>query len=751
MIEIEFIGTGGQGSVVAGRLLGDAAARAGYKTQAFSAYGAQRRGGSVESYVRLSGDVIRNHSKIYGADYVIMMDKALIERSLREGKLRQGATVMINTSEPPENFSALKGRRVITLDANRIASQRGVTLPSGAPVINTTVLGALWALIPSVTIDQLVEALKEGKIPAVERNIAAVREAYETIQESLTTPGKKQAVADESPVIVDLLPEYSPKLSPCEAACPAGEKIERTALFVQYGHFEDALESIKAENPFPGICGRVCFHPCEDKCNRVQFDEGVATNALERAAFDYGADAARAPEKRPATGKNVAVIGSGPAGATCSYYLALLGHAVTIFEAEQMAGGVPRIAIPEYRLPKKIVDQELRDVKDLGVNIRLNTRVGKDIAFDTLRKEYDACFIATGAHSPMSLGIPGEKVAGVLTGIQFLRSVTFGEKIDLGTKVVVVGGGNSAVDSARTALRLGASEVTIAYRRSAEEMPAFREEFQAAKTEGVKIVYLAIPVRARAKNGRVSGLECVKAKLGEPDADGRRRPEPIAGSNFTIEADAVIAALGETTEVPFPKGALEMAGSLIRVDELGRTSLTGVYAGGDAASASRSVVEAIASGKRAALGIDLYLNKAAQGKAAPFRKGKEGAVSMGRYMSGDTNGENVEVVSFEKLNLAYFTEEPRVIMKALSVKTRLKDFSEVKRGFSKANAMAEAERCFHCGTCFLCEVCYISCPEMAVTLTDDGPTFSHVGDVCKSCGICIHECPRHAISWEGVA
>ena len=748
MIEIEFIGTGGQGSVVAGRLLADAAARAGYKTQAFSAYGAQRRGGNVESYVRLSSDTIRNHSKIYGADLVIVMDKALLERSLRDGKLKQGSTVLINTDEAPEKYPALKGRKVITLDANRIASRRGVTLPSGTPVINTTVLGALWAMIPSVKMDQLLEALKEGKIPAVEKNIAAVQEAYEAISQSLG--GATTREIDKTPVIVDLLPEYSPRLAPCEAYCPAGEKIERTALFVRYGHFEDALENIKAENPFPGICGRVCFHPCEQNCNRSRFDAAVSANALERAAFDHAnSTEVRKPEKKPSTGKTVAVIGSGPAGMTCAYYLGLLGHKVTVFESQPVAGGVPRFGIPEYHLPRKIVDHEIQEIRDIGVAIRLNCTVGKDIPFDDIRREHDACLIAVGAHRSGVLGVPGEDAPGVYQGLDFLRRVALGEKVAVGKRVVVVGGGNVAMDVARTARRLGAAEVYCASLESREEMPAYAWEIDDAAAEGVQLRPGWGPKKIVSTAGNIVAVELMKC-VSVYDSKKKFAPKYDQTDNTRIDCDTVITAIGDRVEPPFPEGFIKMSGQLIEVDGLGMTSKAGVFAGGDATSMARSVVEAIASGKRAALGIDLYLNKGTAGDAAPFMRGSS-AVSMGRYLSGDQTRESDDVVPFEKLNLAYFTEEPRVKIRSKAVSARLNDFGEVKRGFSKQNAMAEADRCFHCGTCFLCEVCYISCPELAVTLTDDGPTFSQVTDVCKSCGICLRECPRHAISWEGVA
>jgi len=752
MIEIEFIGTGGQGSVVAAKLLADAAVKAGYNSQSFASYGAQRRGGDVESYIRLDEGPILAHSKIYGADYVIMMDEGMIEGAQGKGKIKPGSTVIINTTKSSEDFPSIKDSKVITMNANRIALENGVTLPNGMPIINTTMLGALWSLLPSTDIDQLIESFKEGNIPAVDRNIEATRKAYVGVQDSGGVAVKEEiGVVETKLVVSERVPEYSPKLAPCEVDCPAGESIKNTTHYIKYGQFEAALESIKEENPFPGICGRVCFHPCEANCNRIQYDEGIATNALERAAFDY-ADSSKVikPEKKSLTGKKVAVVGSGPAGMTCAYYLALLGHGVTVFEAQPVAGGVPRFGIPEYRLPGDVVEREVGEIADLGVDIKLNTRVGKDISFDAITGEYDACLIAAGAHLSMSLGVPGEDSSGVISGLDLLKRVSLGEKVEVGGRVAVVGGGNTAVDSARTAKRLGAGEVTIVYRRSAEEMPAFEDEVKAAEKEGIKINYLAIPVKIHSEGNKVSKFECVKAELGEKDESGRRRPVPVEGSNFTIDVDTVVTALGETLELPFVDDTLKMAGGVIEVDTLGRTSVAGVYAGGDVASQSRSVVEAIASGKRAAVGIDLYLSGGDEKTVTPFQKDEKGALSMGRYLSGDTVSEGKEVVSYEDLNVAHFTEAPRSVMAELPVETRVKNFDETDLGFTREEAIAEAERCFHCGTCTLCEVCYITCPDMVVFLESDGPSFDENAEYCKSCGICIYECPRHAISWKGV-
>ena len=750
MIELEFIGSGGQGAVVAAEFLADAAAKAGYYSQSFASYGALRRGGQVESYVRLSQDNILVHSKVYQPDYLILMEEGLAKDSKIGTRIKKGTTVLINTSKPGSTFPSLKHCNITTIDARQIAYEKGLTLPSGMPIINTIILGAIVGLISQVDIDHLIEAIRDGKIPAVDKNIEAAQEAYQRVKEALegTVVEKRIAAGEISPLIAERYPAYRVKMPPCEANCPAGENIERTAYFIQNGQFEEALENIKAENPFPGICGRVCFHPCETHCNRNQYDEGVATNALERAAFDY-AKAVSRPKQRPRTGKRVAVIGSGPGGMTCAYYLRVLGHEVTVFEALPVAGGVPRFGIPEYRLPKSVVDSEIQEILELGVDIRVNTRVGRDIAFNTITEEYDACFIASGACRSMKLNIPGEDSNGVVSGLDFLKQVTLGNSVALGAKVVVVGGGNTAVDAARTARRLGASEVTIIYRRSAEEMPAFKEEVVAAEKEGIRVLYLTMPVQIHGSGKQAARLECLKTRVGEEDENGRRRPEPIAGTNFMLDVDTVIAALGESLELPFPPGMIEMSGPVIKVDQLGRTSMTGVYAGGDAISVSRSVVEAIASGKRAALGIDTFLTNGDEQVATLFHKGDSGAISMTRYLAGDSASRENGVVLFENLNTAYFTAAPRLIMATLPAETGTSSFEETNLGLSRSEAILEAERCFHCGRCNLCEISYISCPDLAISLDPTALTFTIDEKVCKACGICIHECPRDAMSWEG--
>ena len=332
----------------------------------------------------------------------------------------------------------------------------------------------------------------------------------------------------------------------------------------------------------------------------VRFDAAVSANALERAAFDHAnSTQVRKPEKKPSTGKTVAVIGSGPAGMTCAYYLGLLGHKVTVFEAQPVAGGVPRFGIPEYHLPRKIVDQEIQDIRDIGVAVRLNCAVGKDISLDSVTKEHDACLIAVGAHRSGVLGIPGEDTHGVYRGLDFLRRVALGEHAEVGKRVLVVGGGNVAMDVARTARRLGAAEVYCASLESREEMPAYAWEIDDAVAEGVQLRPGWGPKEIISKAGNIIAVDLKKC-VSVYDSKKRFAPKYDSTNNTRIDCDTVITAIGDRVEPPFAEGFIKMSGQLIQVDELGMTSKDGVFAGGDATSMSRSVVEAVASGKRAA-------------------------------------------------------------------------------------------------------------------------------------------------------
>jgi NADPH-dependent glutamate synthase beta subunit-like oxidoreductase len=393
---------------------------------------------------------------------------------------------------------------------------------------------------------------------------------------------------------------------PCVEACPAHLNIKKYVFEAREGRYRDGLETILERLPFPATVGRVCPHPCEDACVRHTHFDPIANRAIKRFLADQFMDAAWYPKIETKLEGKVAVVGSGPAGLAAAYYLAKMGYGVTIFESLPQTGGMMRMGIPSYRLPRKILDGEIDRVKNLGVEIKTNTKVE---SLDTLFKDgYQAILVATGTHQGIKLGVEGEEHPKVMECIDFLRDVAFGKTVELGDRVAVIGGGNAAIDSARTALRLGSKEVTIFYRRTRAEMPADAEEVEEAIKEGVKIEFLAAPVRIRSKDGQLTGIECIRMELGEPDASGRRRPIPIKGSEFIMEVDNVIIAIGQTVDKTALPPELEYTafGTLV-VDPITlQTNIEGVFAGGDVVAGPSDVIAATAAGLKAADSIDRY-------------------------------------------------------------------------------------------------------------------------------------------------
>lgn len=474
---------------------------------------------------------------------------------------------------------------------------------------------------------------------------------------------------------------------PCNAACPAGTNVQDAIYLISEGRFKDALEVIRKTNPLPVICGRVCRHPCEAECHRRRLEDPISIAALERFVGDFELSGATGVTAALRTKKEkVAIIGSGPAGLTAARDLAALGYGVTIFEALPVAGGMLAVGIPEYRLPKRILRTQIDGIEKLGVEIRLNRVLGKDLTINTLCKQgYRAIFLATGAHRSIKLDLPQGKLSGIYEGVSFLKDVNLGKKVKIGKKVAVIGGGNVAIDVARTSLRLGAKEVSILYRRSRDEMPAYPEEIDRAEEEGVKIVYLAIPVKILGKGGRAVGMECIRMELGPPDESGRRRPIPVEGSNLTMTADTIIRAVGESPDLTFlPKKnrfKITDAGTL-EVDPMSlATNIPGVFAGGDLVHGPATTVEAIAAGKRAAASIDCYL----QGKSFP------------------PGEEPPPIVTFEEV-MGYGAKEgekkSRRAMPTLPLEERVRGFKEINTGLSKEMAIEEAGRCLHCSARF---------------------------------------------------
>ncbi len=529
--------------------------------------------------------------------------------------------------------------------------------------------------------------------------------------------------------------------APCKRACPAGVDVPRYVRLIAEGKFDEALAVIRERIPFALICGYVCFRPCEANCQRSEMGGPVAIKALKRFVAEGRSSAIKEPAGAPSTGKSVAIVGSGPTGLTAAYYLAKLGHAVTVFEALPEPGGMMWACIPEYRLPRNVLDSEMDIIRQAGVNITTNTRVE---SLDSLFKQgYDATFAAIGAHKSQKMGIEGEDEPAVVDCVSFLKDVNLGQKVSPGDKVAVIGGGNAAIDAARTSLRLGAKDVTVFYRRSWNEMPANPSEVEEAMSEGVNIQFLTTPTRIKRDNDKLT-VECIRYRLGTVDASGRRHPEPVPGSEFTIEVDKVISATGQTPDIPDQFGLTIGDGGTIQVvaDTLA-TGKDGVFAGGDAVSGPASIIEAIAAGRQAAISIDSYL-------------GGKGAIE--------------EVLVTPQKVATYRLALPivnRVNIPTRPVDERLRDFSEVELNLDEQSAVEEAKRCLWCDLpirieadkCAGCRTCQVRCSiinlgefnpfKSCITITRDHAirtTDLQFSDECKNCGLCIAVCNYGALT-----
>ncbi|MBM4445904.1 MAG: hydrogenase [Chloroflexi bacterium] len=479
-------------------------------------------------------------------------------------------------------------------------------------------------------------------------------------------------------------------ISPCQHTCPVGINVPKYVAHITVGEYLESVETIRDRNPFPAICGRICHHPCEGRCRRGELDESVAIRSLKRFAADWYFDHISElppPEPFPRTKRQkVAVVGAGPTGLSCAYYLAQMGYGVTAFEALPVGGGMLSVAIPEFRLPRRVIQQEIDYIAKRGVDIRYDMPIGVTYTVDDLLKKdgYSAVFIAAGAQRSQRIGIPGEleDVEGFHYGLRFLRDVKVGKQVRVGQKVAVIGGGNVALDAARTALRLGADEVNIFYRRSREEMPVTEVEYDEAVAEGVGINFLISPTRIASDNWKVTGLQCSRMQLGEMDASGRRRPVPIPGSEFFAEADTVIAAVGQAPDLSFlpPDSALERTRwETLAVDSNTlSTNVPGVFAGGDFVTGPGMVIDAIAAGRRGALAIDKYLK-----------------ADITRVEMYDLKTE-VIVEAATKVEEETWEAQPRLEVPTLPTEERKHSFEEIELSFSEEKAKQEAKRCLRC-------------------------------------------------------
>ena len=483
---------------------------------------------------------------------------------------------------------------------------------------------------------------------------------------------------------------------PCRATCPIHVNAQGYIALISVGKFEEALALIRQKNPFPGITGRICTHPCESVCRRKDVERAVAIDGLKRFVSDLEKEDKTDLTVPPENGKKVAIIGAGPAGLLAAFDLRKMGYSITIFEALPVAGGMLAVGIPEYRLPRAVLNKEIGYLLRMGVELKLNTPIGSTLTLQDLKaKGYEAIFIATGAHQSRKLGLEGGE-SQEIHAVNFLRKVALGESVKIGEKVVVVGGGNAAIDAARTAFRLGAKEVTIAYRRTRAEMPAQEEEIEEAEHEGIKIEYLTAPTRWLIENGQIKGMECIRMELGDLDESGRPRPVPIPGSEFIIQTDTIIPAISQSSDLSFlskKDGIKTTRWGGIEADPLTlETSVKGIFAGGDAVTGPQTYIDAMGAGRKAAISIDRYL------KGEDLRAGREEEGPQKDYIKVDLDG-----VEYRE----------RAPMAALPLKER-RNFHEVSLGLREEDVIREAERCLQCGGCSECLECIKACEAKAI-------------------------------------
>lgn len=742
MIELRIHGRGGQGGVTLAKIVAQIEFLRGKSVQAFGLYAAERSGAPLQAFVRIDDQEITNRNLVYEPDHLIVLDPTLIGDAILVG-LKPGGWILINTTQPLEELvSQYPGYRVAAVDATAIARRHGLGTRA-VPIVNTTLAGAVAAMFdyplewvdaaldafgfPPTNLSAAEDALTATKLgPAPAKAVQPVRPPVPAGRVKGLVDGNVGSAppihtgqwATQRPV----RHRYTP---PCNSVCPAGNDVQGFLAHLAKDRVDDALATLLRTTPLPGVCGRVCPAPCMETCNRAALDGAVNVREMERYAADHGAPRY---DQQATREERVAVVGSGPAGLSAAYHLALLGYQVDIYEAGEALGGLLRTGIPPYRLPRTVLDQEINQILNLGVEAHTGTPVDKSQLL-ALTRTKDAVYVATGQQEVRSLNLGCLDPEVVVQGIAFLEAANRGKTRVDKRRVVVVGGGNTAFDAARSAMRLGAESVRIIYRRSQEEMPAIQEEIAEAIEEGIDVDYLVAPLRLE-PNGKGWRLHCVRTALGEPDESGRRRPDAVDGSDFHVPCDLVVLALGQTGDLSlFPEG------TEVYTEEglIGLTSAP-VFAGGDLRTNEGTVAAAIGDGRKTALHIHRLLS------ADAAHAIHNGDGNGHRHCPDMTETAEAHIVRPDELRMHLFERKPPYYSRTVSMALRKSSYAEVHEGLPDAE---EAKRCLSCGVCNECDRCRTYCPEGVLRRLDNAYEFDY--EYCKGCGLCAAECPRNVI------
>jgi 2-oxoacid:acceptor oxidoreductase gamma subunit (pyruvate/2-ketoisovalerate family) len=727
-LEVRVHGRGGQGGVTCAKIIASIYAELGLHVQTFGDYGSERTGAPIRAFTRVDTAPIANRNKVYRPHHVLVLDAALLADDVLEGA-DAGAVVLLNTARGLAPFADTHGHfRFAAVDATAVARRHGIGT-SALVIINTTLAGAYARALnlPWEAVERAFAA------QGLARDLGAAREAWDSVEvrEADDAPvGPARRAPSALPVVGitehlnDLptplrtgswrtqAPMYRSHLAPCNAGCPAGNDVVGFVQELKNNGVEAAARVLLRTQPLPSVCGRVCPAPCMAECNRGAYDGAVDIRGLERWIGDHltGAPMRPAPAAAP---RRVEVVGSGPAGLGAAWELALAGHDVTIHEGEARLGGVLRTGIPAYRLPDDALDRDLARIVSLGVNIRIGAFLDR-AAVERLATASDAVILAAGLPRLTGLDSPGSDLPGVVQGIRFLDAAKRDGAARLSGHVVVVGGGNTAIDCARTALRCGAAAVTVVYRRGREEMPAIAPEIDEALAEGVKLLVHRQPVRVLGA-GRVEAVEIAEVEMGEKDASGRRRPV-VTGRTSTMPCDRVLLALGQSADLSLlPGGTTARDGRA--VSSLGPTS---VWLAGDMATGDGTVTHAIGNGRRTAERVLAAL--AGEPDPVAPRPPPE------------------DLVTPAHVRFSHFEVEAPHREFHLPAASRTSGFDEVSLGLAGPE---EAHRCFSCGICTHCDTCLLYCPEGVIRRQGDGYRVDEA--YCKGCGMCVAECPRAAM------